>query len=177
MNKKDLREYFKKVRKKISFERKEEAKKSLEENLKKVSFSYKNILSFANKKEEINISGFNKFLIFSKKLFLTKVEGENLKIFKIDTLEFLIKNSKFFILEPDPKKYKEENKKIIDLVLVPGLAFDKKNRRLGYGGGFYDRFLKDLKSYKVGIGFKEQLFSKDLPFEKHDIQLDELLLF
>ena len=57
----------------------------------------------------------------------------------------------------------------IDIVIVPGLAFTRDGRRLGQGGGFYDRFLAQLPAdcTTIGVGFAEQLLD-DLPVEPHD---------
>ena len=66
-----------------------------------------------------------------------------------------------------------------DIMLVPLLAFDKTKNRLGYGKGFYDRFLnKFLKSRKkiitIGIAFSFQRYKK-LPKSKHDVKLNYIL--
>lgn len=58
-------------------------------------------------------------------------------------------------------------------VLVPGLGFDRRLRRLGRGAGFYDRFLENTY-LKVGVGFAEQLV-EELPVESHDVSLDGLV--
>lgn len=58
--------------------------------------------------------------------------------------------------------------------LIPGLGFDRRLRRLGRGAGFYDRFLKDSKFLKVGVGFSAQV-ADELPHEPHDIELDGLV--
>ncbi|MFK7774302.1 MAG: 5-formyltetrahydrofolate cyclo-ligase [Saprospiraceae bacterium] len=64
-----------------------------------------------------------------------------------------------------------------DLIIVPGLAFDKKNFRLGYGGGYYDHFLANhVNAYKLGICYPFQKMEQ-IPLEKHDVQLDEVLSF
>lgn len=69
----------------------------------------------------------------------------------------------------------EEASGSFDLIVVPGLAFDHQNNRLGYGGGYYDIFLKDHpEAYKVGIGYSFQLIS-GLPLEPHDIPLDQII--
>lgn len=63
-----------------------------------------------------------------------------------------------------------------DLIIVAGLAFDSQNYRLGYGGGYYDTFLKNQKgALKIGVGFTFQLVDA-VPLEAHDIQLDGLIL-
>lgn len=56
----------------------------------------------------------------------------------------------------------------LDFVIVPALAYDREGFRLGYGGGYYDRFLKELSAFTVGVG-RERLFADVLPREKHDI--------
>lgn len=64
----------------------------------------------------------------------------------------------------------------IDVVLLPGLAFDRKGRRLGYGAGYYDRFLPRLRKdcVKIGLCFALQIFD-EIPHEPHDVQVDYLV--
>lgn len=63
----------------------------------------------------------------------------------------------------------------IDLIIIPGLAFDAANYRLGYGGGYYDNFLVNFPTaYKVGIFYPFQQV-EHVPIEDHDIQLDEII--
>jgi 5-formyltetrahydrofolate cyclo-ligase len=61
----------------------------------------------------------------------------------------------------------------IDAVIVPGVAFDAHGKRLGYGGGFYDRFLPQLRSdcIRIGLAYDEQLVD-DLPVAEHDAPVD-----
>lgn len=63
--------------------------------------------------------------------------------------------------------------KSLKLVLVPGVAFDRRGRRLGRGGGYFDRFLQRLprSARKIGLAFDFQIVEKDLPEEKHDIPM------
>lgn len=62
-----------------------------------------------------------------------------------------------------------------DIIIVPGLAFDHYGNRLGYGGGYYDRFLPTHpEAYKVALCYDFQLIN-GLPLEPHDIQLDAIL--
>lgn len=62
---------------------------------------------------------------------------------------------------------------IVDVVIVPGTAFTPDGRRLGQGGGWYDRFLPRLRpgTPTIGVGFEPQLVD-DLPVEAHDVCLD-----
>lgn len=62
-----------------------------------------------------------------------------------------------------------------DLVIVPTLAFDKRGYRLGWGGGFYDRFLKaQPQALKIGLCFEANLIDK-IPDEPHDVPLDMVI--
>ncbi len=79
----------------------------------------------------------------------------------------------FGILEPD-EKCPSVPKKDIDLVVVPGVAFSKGCMRLGYGKGYYDRFLNDYGGRKIGLAFWEQIV-EELPYDTHDVSLDKVI--
>lgn len=79
----------------------------------------------------------------------------------------------FGILEP--KEYTSIiDKNEIDIVIIPGIAFSKECVRLGYGKGYYDRFLANFKGKKIGIAFWEQIVDF-IPKEDTDICLDEVI--
>ena len=59
----------------------------------------------------------------------------------------------------------------IDLVIVPGIAFDPQGRRVGFGGGFYDRFLSRIRAPKIGLTY-DCLLVNDVPVEPHDVPMD-----
>ena len=63
----------------------------------------------------------------------------------------------------------------IDLIIVPGLAFDLKKNRLGRGKGYYDKFLRHLKAIKIGVGFDIQLIYS-VPVNNNDKHLDKIIL-
>lgn len=77
-----------------------------------------------------------------------------------------LKKGNFGIMEPKAEPQPWSGK--IDFALVPGIAFDKSGARLGYGGGYYDRFLRDKEIFSLGICQKELLKEK-LPKDEHDI--------
>jgi len=62
----------------------------------------------------------------------------------------------------------------LDLILVPGVAFDLCGCRLGRGGGFYDRLLAETHGVKCGIAFDEQI-TGEVPTGEHDLQMDFIL--
>lgn len=62
-----------------------------------------------------------------------------------------------------------------DIIIVPGLAFDKKNNRIGYGAGYYDVFLREnINAFKVAVSYPFQILDK-IPIEEHDVVLDQVL--
>ena len=82
----------------------------------------------------------------------------------------------FGILEPKKDRAKTINPEEIDVVIVPGVAFDLHKNRVGYGAGLYDRFLESVKTgcTKIGIAFEFQIYDA-VPVEEHDISLDFLI--
>ena len=77
----------------------------------------------------------------------------------------------------EPKECQKDVRiKDIDLVVVPGLAFDRKNKRLGRGRGYYDRFLEKLARNKpsIGLAFDFQII-EDLPEDSHDIPVSKVI--
>jgi len=84
-----------------------------------------------------------------------------------DKMEFGL----FHILQPKTKVFDDE----IDLVVVPGQAFDKNGHRLGRGKGYYDRFLSKYEGEKIGICFTFQ-FTDYVPYEDFDIPMDKVIV-
>jgi len=76
----------------------------------------------------------------------------------------------FGIYQPKEGRVEEVPLEDIDLVVVPGIAFDKKNVRLGRGHGYYDRFLSGLPdaTRTIGLAFDFQVL-EDLPKDPHDV--------
>jgi 5-formyltetrahydrofolate cyclo-ligase len=77
------------------------------------------------------------------------------------------------IYSPKKEKLKIINPNEIDCIIVPGVVFDANKNRIGYGAGYYDRFLRLLKPecLKIGIAFEIQIIN-EIPIDSHDIQLD-----
>lgn len=80
------------------------------------------------------------------------------------------------IHEPIPTVCQKVMPSTIDLVLVPGLAFDVDHFRLGYGKGHYDQLLPRIKGLTIGVGFQEQLSAAPLPRDPWDVSLQKILL-
>lgn len=82
-----------------------------------------------------------------------------------------LKPGPFGVLEPGNALPAPLN--LLDLVVVPGLGFDWRGRRLGRGKGFYDRLLSEATGVKCGICFDEQILA-EIPIEAHDVSVDYL---
>jgi 5-formyltetrahydrofolate cyclo-ligase len=84
-----------------------------------------------------------------------------------------LRSGPFGIREPDPKQVAEADPGILDLVIVPALLLSETGDRLGYGGGYYDRFLPSLPKSCVLIGaLPEALIRPSLPRDPWDVPLD-----
>lgn len=104
-----------------------------------------------------------------KQILLPSVDGETMliKAFKSETP--LIPGDLYGIPEPDGPVF--TNYESIDFVIVPGIAFDLKNNRMGRGKAYYDRFLENLEVFRAGICFDFQLFD-EIPADENDIRMD-----
>lgn len=78
------------------------------------------------------------------------------------------------LLEPDPEMTEEISKEEIDLLIVPGIAFDKKGFRIGFGGGYYDRFLEDYNVLTASLVSHLQLIEQ-VPIDQYDIPVQYLI--
>lgn len=132
------------------------------------------IMSYMNINTEVETGSINKEILDDDKTLLLPVLIKNeIKASKF-TFEDNFKVGEFNIPEPSP--FREYDKQWVETLLVPGVAFSPKTgHRLGYGRGFFDRFLKDFKGgKKVGLCFEVQLVD-DLPYEPQDITMDVLI--
>ncbi|CAN5841475.1 5-formyltetrahydrofolate cyclo-ligase [soil metagenome] len=90
--------------------------------------------------------------------------------FVIGSLDELVE-SRRGLWEPDPARDDPIESPALDLVLVPGLAFDRRGWRVGFGAGLYDRFLSGVSAPRVALAFSLQLVDS-LPVEPHDEPVD-----
>lgn len=116
-----------------------------------------------------------KALLMGKKVVLPTTVARERKIRPVylRDIKQCLKKGQYGIYEPKaPKTKRPFRVKDIDVVIVPGVAFDRKNNRLGRGQGYYDNFLKRLPktTSKIGLGFRFQMLKK-IPTTMHDISL------
>lgn len=126
-----------------------------------------NIMLFYPLKQEINLL---ELLSDNKTFFLPRMKGQTLECCPYKKGDNL-KTVKFNIMEPETKCVECPN---LDLIIVPALAIDEKGNRLGYGGGFYDRFLSKVNS-KTLVCLPKELVFENIPNEKFDIKIDYII--
>jgi 5-formyltetrahydrofolate cyclo-ligase len=135
------------------------------------------IFVFVSHEDEVDTIKIIKHALKNNKIIcvpkvISKLQG--MEVIEIKSLEDL-EPGKFGILEPKPGN-NIISAETIDLVLLPGLAFDIDGGRLGYGGGFYDRYLTNItiNTPKIGIGYDFQIIDK-VTMEKHDNHIDGII--
>lgn len=146
----------------------------------KATEEYKNsksIMVYMDFKNEVNTKDFiNEALSEGKKIIIPYTDTDKVLIIpvEINSLDDLI-TCKFGYLEP--KKEKISNPydiEKIDLVVVPGVAFDKKRNRIGFGKGYYDRLLTSRRAKAVAIAYEFQVLD-EVPAQEHDIKMDMII--
>lgn len=112
-----------------------------------------------------------------KKVYAPRVDRGRRKIWMIEVNNWgELKEGSWGIREPRFSREKLGRPEDLDLVVVPGLGFDRLGGRLGRGGGYFDRFLKQAKlAYKIGLAFKCQIVDK-IPRSTHDLLVNEVLI-
>lgn len=170
MEKSDIRKAIKEAKKTLGKEAREEEARQCFLRLEEMDCYQraKNILAYASLPDELPTGEFLQTASHSKRLFLPRVNGNDLDILPLDNCAV----GAFGILEPigdDVHSVKE-----MDLIIVPAVAFDRLGNRLGRGRGYYDRLLADAVCPKVGVAFSLQILDS-LPTECHDIMMDAVV--
>ena len=143
-------------------------------NLASYIENVQNIMIFMDMKTEVKITKLLE-LYPKKNFFISKItnsKNREMKINKYNKNELIL--HKFGYYESSSNDFYDEE--ILDIVIVPALAFDSKKNRIGFGGGYYDTFLekvrkKNNKVLFIGICYDFQIIDS-VPTEKHDVTLD-----
>lgn len=173
------RQNLKSQRDKVTPEVAQQAAESIWDQLKEQTYYHKakRIAAFNSVGSEISMSKILEGILASgKELYLPRSEkGQTLiQFLHVTDLKTLVRGP-FDILEPPVGGLALAPNKI-DLILVPGLAFDNRGHRLGYGQGHYDRFLKviDPNCFTLGVAYSFQIIEK-MPNADHDTPVNAVL--
>lgn len=134
------------------------------------------ILLYAAKGSEVHTDGIIKSaLSLGKKVAMPlTIKGERrLELYEIKS-EGELSLGAFGILEPPALPERRVDPSQVDLAVVPGVSFDLRGHRLGYGKGYYDSLLPRIKGVKVGLAYCVQLAER-IPNEPHDVPVDILV--
>ncbi|MGL4912022.1 MAG: 5-formyltetrahydrofolate cyclo-ligase [Romboutsia sp.] len=178
----------KEFRKKVIADRKKLNSESLLENSSIITENLlsldcikeaKNIMLYLDFNNEVKTDELINELITLRKIVSSPITLKEERVLipsQITDLQNGIKIGAYGIREPKQDDSLEVDVKDLDVVIVPAVAYDKNCYRLGYGGGFYDRFLNRLRddAITIGIAFDLQIFDY-IPKEDHDAQLDYII--
>lgn len=174
-DKKILRKHFKDIRSGMSLNEREQADKAVQQALLS-SREYKDcsmVLAYVSSDIEVSTAEIISEALKSKTVLCPRCEksGNVMHFYKIESTDDL-KEGRFGIFEPD------ENCELCSdlenaVCIVPALSYDKNGYRLGFGMGFYDRFLADFKGLKLGLCY-ENCLSESLVHDSYDIPVDKI---
>lgn len=165
-----LRKKYKQIRSDFTALNKEHLDYEITHNvLGSMSYKYcKTLLLFSAKGSEPDTNFIAKqALSDGKRVFFPKTFDDGIMTFyRINDMSELQKDERFGIKEPPLTAEEYVPKGSAELCIVPGLCFDKNGHRLGYGKGYYDRFLAKFKGVSCGLTYSGCITDEPLPFEK-----------
>ncbi|VVB99672.1 5-formyltetrahydrofolate cyclo-ligase family protein [uncultured archaeon] len=134
------------------------------------------MLLYATKGSEVHTDGIiQSALSLGKRVVLpvTKKEEKKLVLYELHDMNELAPGA-FGIPEPPQNPAREVKPEDIDLVVVPGVSFDRRGHRIGYGMGYYDALLKKIPGRKIGLAYSLQIVDR-VPDEPHDVAVDMVI--
>jgi len=172
--KKEVRIKIKELKKVFSLEEKKKKSTAIFEQIEKLEIFQKSaiIMAYWSMDDEVFTHDFILKWYQKKQFILPSVKGDELELRVFSGLQNMTEGTAFGIKEP--QELFTDDLKTIDLILVPGVAFDKQNNRLGRGKAYYDKLLKNTRAYKIGICFDFQLL-ETIPTDEFDIKMDTII--
>ena len=169
-----IRKEILKKRNNLSYEEVEKKSSLIIKNLEKFIKNAENIMIFMDMKNEVRITKLMK-LYPEKSFFIPKItdsKNREMKMNKYEENELVL--HKFGYYESSSSDFYNEN--ILDIVIVPAIVFDFEKNRIGFGGGYYDTFLKKVREKNkkvlfIGICYDFQIVD-EVPTESHDMILN-----
>ena len=136
--------------------------------------SFEKVFAYMPLPDEIDIRPFlDRVLNKGHELYLPKVFGSDMRFFRVDEIDRL-ETGRYGIKEP-PETAPEGTPSEKDLVILPGCAFDRRGGRMGYGGGYYDRYFSVCdKAALIAAAYSMTVYD-DVPCDDNDIMYDVLI--
>lgn len=172
--KKEIRKKIKQLKKDISLDVKKLRSCKILEKLEnnETFLNAKTVMLYWSMDDEVYTHDFVLKWACQKKIILPCVNGSllDLRIFK--GMENLVEGEGFGILEPSGDLFTDIES--LDLIIVPGVAFDKNNNRMGRGKAYYDKLLRTTDCNKIGLCFDFQLLDS-VPINEYDVKMNSIL--
>ncbi|MEK7529291.1 MAG: 5-formyltetrahydrofolate cyclo-ligase [Patescibacteria group bacterium] len=131
------------------------------------------IFCYVSKKDEVDTLEILKKWIGKKEFIVPRVVDENhFDLHHLEKIEQLSPGV-FGVLEPHRESRKRAAHEI-ELAIIPGVVFDTRGHRIGFGKGYFDRFLKKLKCPKIGLAYEFQIVDK-IPESTYDVPVDFII--
>ena len=150
------------------------------QNLRKNSFfsNSAHIMVYLDFKNEVKTDFIINYCLANNKKVYVPIcipETHELCISRITNLGEL-QSGHFGIREPKPEYIRLSDSSLVDLVLVPGVAFDSSGNRIGFGAGYYDRFMRRLEPWviKAALAYSFQI-ADTIPSDQYDIPMDYIV--
>lgn len=172
--KKNLRKQIRLKKKEYSLQQKITLSEPIFEKLENMQEFYlgKTILLYWSMDDEVYTQDFINKWYKQKTILLPCVEGDNLLLRRFEGMQSMIIGPDFGILEPKGEVFTALD--TIDLMIIPGVAFDTFCNRMGRGRGFYDRLLKTTSCKKFAVAFDFQIVD-DVPVQSFDVKMDKVI--
>lgn len=172
MEKKELRKIVRAAKQGVPLEEKAARSRGIFEQVERLPQFQKahTILLYWSMDDEVATHDFVERWYREKTLLLPCVEGDDLRLRQYTGAACLQAGPQFGIGEPTGPLFTRLDE--VEMIVVPGVAFDPAGNRMGRGRGFYDRLLKATPhAYKVGVAFRFQMFPI-IPMESFDVPMD-----
>lgn len=175
MEKSEVRKQIRELKKRYSLEQKKDKSVEIWYQIENEPYfcGARTVLIYWSMEDEVFTHDFVIRWAAEKTILLPCVKGEELEIRYFEGVEKLCPGEGFHILEPMGELFPDLDK--IDLIIVPGVAFDRFNNRIGRGRGYYDKILKNTEAYKIGVCFDFQ-FLPTVPVDQHDVPMDNVIV-
>ena len=134
------------------------------------------VLLYWSLADEVQTHAFVERWYKDKVLLLPCVDGDDLRLRQYTGPDCMVEGEQFGIGEPTADTPEWTALEEVEMIVVPGVAFDSKGNRMGRGRGFYDRLLKSTpNAVKVGVAYDFQMMD-EIPVEPHDVRMDRVII-
>jgi len=130
------------------------------------------VMAYWSMNDEVYTHDFVKKWAQDKTIVLPAVNKDVLELRIFEGMHSVEEGERYGILEPSGSSLAAP--KLVDFIIVPGVAFDRQNNRLGRGKAYYDKLLRDIAAYRVGVCFDFQ-YVDSVPTDEHDVAVDHVV--